>query len=90
MTISNFWRQLIAGDKRAARRTSGRRRRRHAPLTLEVLEERTLPTGFFGLALGVAFAVWKFSKSTNVKSAALGVMGTVIAKQIPYVQDALA
>lgn len=42
------------------------------------------------IALGVAFAVWKFSKNTNVKSAALGVMGTVIAKQIPYVQNALA
>lgn len=42
------------------------------------------------IALGVAYAVFKFSKNTNVKSAALGVMGTVVAQQIPYVQNAFA
>lgn len=42
------------------------------------------------IAAGMAFAVYHFSKNTMVKTAALGVLGTVIAKQIPYVQDALA
>ncbi|MES2482975.1 MAG: hypothetical protein V4609_13330 [Pseudomonadota bacterium] len=42
------------------------------------------------IAAGIAFAVYHFSKNTMVKTAALGVLGTVVAKQIPYVQDALA
>lgn len=42
------------------------------------------------IAVGAAFAVYHFAKNTAVKTAALGVIGTVIAKQLPYVQDALA
>lgn len=42
------------------------------------------------IAAGLAFAVYKFAPNAMVKTAALGVLGTVIAKQIPYVQDALA
>lgn len=43
-----------------------------------------------GVALGIAFAVYKFAPNAAVKAAALGVAGTIVAKQIPYVSDALA
>jgi xanthosine utilization system XapX-like protein len=43
-----------------------------------------------GMALGIAFAVYKFVPNPAVKAAALGVVGTIVAKQIPYVSDALA
>ena len=42
------------------------------------------------IAVGVAYAVYHFSHNTAIKTAALGVMGTVVAKHLPYVQDALA
>lgn len=43
-----------------------------------------------GAALGVSFAIYKFVGNSAVKAAALGVMGTIVAKQIPYVREALA
>jgi uncharacterized protein (DUF2062 family) len=43
-----------------------------------------------GVALGIAAAVYKFVPNQMVKAAALGVAGTIIAKQLPYVSDALA
>lgn len=42
-----------------------------------------------GIALGACYAAYKFGPAP-VKAAALGVMGTIIAKQIPYVSDALS
>lgn len=43
-----------------------------------------------GIALGICYGVYKFVPSPAVKAAALGVAGTIVAKQIPYVSDALA
>ena len=43
-----------------------------------------------GIALAVCFAAYKFIPNAAAKAAALGVAGTIIAKQLPYVQDALA
>lgn len=44
-----------------------------------------------GLALAASYAVYHFSgKYPMVRAAALGVMGVVVAKQIPYVQAGLA
>ena len=42
-----------------------------------------------GIALGVLFGVYKFVHNPMVKAAALGVMGTIVAKQLPYIGDAL-
>lgn len=42
------------------------------------------------IAVGIAFAVSHFVKNPMVKAAAYGVIGTIVAKQLPYVQDALA
>lgn len=41
-------------------------------------------------ALALAYAVSKFVPNPMAKAAAYGVMGVVIAKQIPYVKSALA
>jgi hypothetical protein len=41
------------------------------------------------IALGIAYGVSKFSSNPMVKAAAYGVAGVVVAKQIPYLQDAL-
>lgn len=43
-----------------------------------------------GLGLAVCAAVYKFVPNSAVKAAALGVAGTIVAKQLPYVGDALA
>lgn len=42
------------------------------------------------IALGIVFAIYKFVPNQAVKAAALGVVGTIVARQIPYVQDAIA
>ena len=42
------------------------------------------------IALGVSFAVAKFVSNPWVKGAAVGVMGVIVAKQVPYVREALA
>uniref|UniRef100_UPI0035B44FAA hypothetical protein n=1 Tax=Hylemonella sp. TaxID=2066020 RepID=UPI0035B44FAA len=43
-----------------------------------------------GIALGIAYAVSKFVPNPMVKAAAFGVIGVIVAKQVPYVRDALA
>ena len=43
-----------------------------------------------GLALGILYALTKFAPNQMVKAAALGVAGVVVAKQVPYLKDALA
>ena len=42
-----------------------------------------------GIALGICYAAQKFIPNQMVKAGALGVMGVIIAKQIPYVKDAI-
>lgn len=42
-----------------------------------------------GIALGIAYAVSKFAPNPMVKAAAYGVAGVIVAKQVPYLQDAL-
>nr|WP_315242872.1 hypothetical protein [uncultured Albidiferax sp.] len=41
-----------------------------------------------GIALGICYAAYKFGPQP-AKAAALGVAGVIVAKQVPYVQDAL-
>ena len=41
------------------------------------------------LALGACYAAFKFSGSQHVKGAALAVGAVIVAKQLPYVGDAL-
>ena len=44
-----------------------------------------------GTALAATYAVYHFGgKYPAVRAAALGVMGVVVAKQLPYVREALA
>lgn len=43
-----------------------------------------------GLGLAAAFAAYKFIPSQPAKIAALGVIGVIVAKQLPYVNVALA
>ena len=38
---------------------------------------------------GIAWAIYKFVDNTQVKTAALGVMAVVIAKQLPIIGNAL-
>lgn len=42
------------------------------------------------ISLAACYAVVKFVPNQSAKAAALGVAGVVVARQIPYVQDALA
>ena len=41
------------------------------------------------IAAGIAFAAFKFSHNQAVKGAALGVLGVMVAKRLPYVGAAL-
>lgn len=41
------------------------------------------------VALGALYAVYKFAPQQAVKAMALGAAGTIVAKQLPYVGDAL-
>lgn len=41
------------------------------------------------IAVGIALAVAKFVSNPMVKAAAYGVVGVVVAKNIPFVQDAI-
>lgn len=43
-----------------------------------------------GIALAAVYAAFKFAPNAQVKAAALGVGGVILAKQLPYIQDALA
>lgn len=42
-----------------------------------------------GIALGICFAAYKFIPHQAAKAAALGVAGVVVARRVPYLQDAL-
>lgn len=42
------------------------------------------------IALSICYGIYKFVPNAAAKAAALGVAGTVVAKQIPYLQDALS
>ncbi len=42
------------------------------------------------IALAIVYGIYKFVPNQAVKAAALGVAGTIVARQIPYVQDAVA
>lgn len=42
-----------------------------------------------GIAVAILYAVSHFVKNPQVKAAAFGAIGVVVAKQIPYVKDAL-
>lgn len=42
-----------------------------------------------GIALGIVYAVYKFVPNAAVKAAALGVGGMIVAKRVPYVNDAI-
>ena len=43
-----------------------------------------------GIALAICYAAAHFVKSPIVKAAAYGAMGVIVAKNVPYVKDALA
>lgn len=42
-----------------------------------------------GIALAILYGVAHFVKNPMVKAAAYGAMGVVVAKQVPYVKEAL-
>lgn len=41
------------------------------------------------IALGICYGVAHFVKNPMVKAAAFGAMGVIVAKQVPYVREAL-
>ena len=41
------------------------------------------------IALGICYAAAHFRSNPMVKAAAYGAMGVIVAKQVPYVKDAL-
>lgn len=41
------------------------------------------------IALGITYAVYKFVPNQAVKAAAMGVAGVIVAKQVPYVNEAI-
>lgn len=41
------------------------------------------------IGLGVALAIAKFVSNPMVRAAAYGVAGVIVARQLPYVKDAL-
>lgn len=41
------------------------------------------------IALAILYGIAKFVQNPMVKAASYGAMGVIVAKQIPYVQDAL-
>lgn len=43
-----------------------------------------------GIALGIAYAIAKFSPNAMVKAAAYGTAGVIVARQIPYLREALS
>jgi hypothetical protein len=43
-----------------------------------------------GIGLAIVYAVYKYGKGDAVKAAALGVGGVMVAKNVPFVRDALA
>jgi xanthosine utilization system XapX-like protein len=43
-----------------------------------------------GIALGIVWAIYKFAPGAAIKAAALGVAGTIVARQVPFVKDAIS
>jgi hypothetical protein len=43
-----------------------------------------------GIALAILYGISHFVKNPIVKAGAYGAMGVILAKQVPYVKDALA
>lgn len=43
-----------------------------------------------GISAAACFAVFKYVSNPAVKSAAIGVLGIIVAKQLPYIKDSLA
>jgi hypothetical protein len=41
------------------------------------------------IAAAVALAVYKFAPNAAVKSAAVGVLGVIVAKNVPFIKDAI-
>ena len=41
------------------------------------------------IALGGCFAAYKFIDNPAARTMALGVAGVIVARQVPYIQDAL-
>lgn len=42
-----------------------------------------------GIALGALYAVYRFVPHQAVKAMALGAAGVIVARQVPYVKEAL-
>lgn len=42
-----------------------------------------------GIALAICYGVAKYISNPMVKAGAYGVMGMIVARQIPYVKDAI-
>lgn len=42
-----------------------------------------------GIALAICYGVAHFVKNPMVKAGAYGVMGMIVARQVPYVKDAI-
>jgi hypothetical protein len=62
------------------------------PLTTQPPTENAMNTAALtklAIALGATYAAYKFIPNQSVKAAALGVMGVIVAKQVPYVNEAL-
>lgn len=63
------------------------------PFNPQTLESSTVNQGDLikaGIALAIVYGIYRFVPGNAVKAAALGVGGTIIAKQLPFVKDALA
>lgn len=43
-----------------------------------------------GVALGICYAAYRFVDKPQVKTAAVAVAAVIVARQVPYVGDALA
>lgn len=42
-----------------------------------------------GVALGICYGVYRFVDKPEVKTAAIGIAAVIVARQVPYVGDAL-
>ena len=42
------------------------------------------------IAAAICFGIYKYVANPAVKTAALGALGVIVAKNVPFVQDALA
>jgi hypothetical protein len=42
------------------------------------------------IGLAICYGVYKYAPNQMAKAAALGVAGVIVAKNVPYLQDALA